>query len=261
LVIVWNRHGGKNQRWNVTYLDTIKKQPESGLNKEWGFYINRPFYLRSRMMFRRIVEGRGHAEFKLRRYVKNRKEQQWIFHQPTKTIKSFKNQQKSIDVAVRDHMRMSHTDARWYQQWYWRSPYLVNTHGKVMSIHQGLDQEGQDLYIKNKENNKLYQQWDIVYVDQGFPDEPGKGDFNEDFGLYIERPFYIISELPQHRYLDIINNRNLAIKTRNGRNTQEWYFHQQSLTIRTKSNNQSWDIHNSGRSNHMQVWSTNSNWW
>jgi hypothetical protein len=44
------------------------------------------------------------------------------------------------------------------------------------------------------------------------------------FGLYVERDFYIVSAMGQHRYLDLINNRNIVIKTSNGRNTQRWYF-------------------------------------
>jgi hypothetical protein len=67
--------------------------------------------------------------------------------------------------------------------------------------------------------------------------------------------------MKSNRYLDIINNRNIVLKTPNGRNTQIWYFHQQTLTIRAKFNNQSWDIKGSGKSNDMQIWSTNSRWW
>ena len=55
--------------------------------------------------------------------------------------------------------------------------------------------------------------------------EPTKGQLNKKFGLYVERPFYIISAMSEHRYLDLINNRNMVIKTRNGRSTQTWYFH------------------------------------
>jgi len=84
---------------------------------------------------------------------------------------------------------------------------------------------------------------------------------NEKFGLYVERPFYIVSNMDSHKYLDLINNRNMVVKTRNGRNTQVWWFDQRSLTIKTKLNNQSFDITSSGRSNNMQIWSTNSNWW
>jgi len=63
-----------------------------------------------------------------------------------------------------------------------------------------------------------------------------------------------------HRYLDLINNRNMVIKTPNARKTQVWYFDQRTYTIKTRLNNQSWDIQSSGRTNNMQVWSTNSQW-
>jgi hypothetical protein len=81
---------------------------------------------------------------------------------------------------------------------------------------------------------------------------------NEQFGLYVERDFYVVSTMPGNRYLDLINNRNMVIKTPNGRKTQVWYFHQLSKTIRTRYNNQSFDIKSAGRTNNMQIWSTNS---
>ena len=84
---------------------------------------------------------------------------------------------------------------------------------------------------------------------------------NTKFGLYVERDFHIVSALGNNKYLDLINNRNMVIKTPNGRKTQVWYFHQQSLTIRTRYNNQSFDIRSSGRTRDMQIWSTNSGWW
>ena len=49
---------------------------------------------------------------------------------------------------------------------------------------------------------------------------------NKEFGLYVERDFNIISDLPDHRYLEVINNRNLVIKTSNGNKGQRWYFDQ-----------------------------------
>jgi hypothetical protein len=120
------------------------------------------------------------------------------------------------------------------------------------------DAENRNIMVNNRGKNELRQQWDIVYVDQY--SEPKKGEMNSDFGLYVERDFYVVSALPSGRYLDLINNRNMVLKTANGRRTQIWYFHQQSLTIRTRLNNQSWDIQSAGRTNNMQVWSTNSGW-
>jgi len=134
----------------------------------------------------------------------------------------------------------------------------VNEKGKVLDVHGGVDAENRNIIVWNK-HGRLNQQWEIIYADE-YPEEPKKGELNKDFGLYVDRTFYIVSELPSHRYLDLINNRNMVIKTRNGRSTQSWYFHQQSLTIRTRLNNQSWDIKSAGRTTNMQIWSTNSGW-
>jgi membrane carboxypeptidase/penicillin-binding protein PbpC len=99
----------------------------------------------------------------------------------------------------------------------------------------------------------------VIYSDE-YEEEPTKGELNTRFGLYVERDFYVITKLSSGRYLDLTDNRNMAIKTRNGRKTQTWYFDQKSLTIKTRLNNQSWDIKSAGKTNNMQVWSTNSGW-
>jgi hypothetical protein len=39
---------------------------------------------------------------------------------------------------------------------------------------------------------------------------------NKWFGFYVERPFYIVSEMKAHRYIDSFNGRNVVIKTPNG---------------------------------------------
>jgi hypothetical protein len=135
---------------------------------------------------------------------------------------------------------------------------VVNEKGKVLEVVGKVDAENRNIGVNSK-NNQIHQQWDIVYVDE-WKGEPTKGQLNERFGLYVERDFYVVSALPDHRYLDLINNRNMVIKIPNGRRTQVWYFHQQSLTIRTRYNNQSWDIKSAGRTNDMQIWSTNSGW-
>jgi hypothetical protein len=129
-----------------------------------------------------------------------------------------------------------------------------------LEVQGNVDTENRNIVVTNQNNKGLHQQWDIVYADE-WKGEPGKGELNQEFGLYVERPFYIVTEMNSHRYVDLINNRNMVLKVPNGRNTQVWYFHQQSLSIRTKYNNQSWDIKSSGKSNDMQIWSTNSRWW
>jgi hypothetical protein len=104
-----------------------------------------------------------------------------------------------------------------------------------MDVSGNVDAEQRNIIVWNK-HGKLNQQWDLVYADE-WKGEPGPGELNEEFGLVVERTFYIVSALDSGRYLDLINNRNFVIKTRNGRKTQQWYFHQQSLTIKSRLNN------------------------
>jgi hypothetical protein len=139
-----------------------------------------------------------------------------------------------------------------------KGQFLTNEKGKVMDVHGNSDTENRDIIVWKKHGG-INQQWDIIYKDQ-WKRDPIKGELNKDFGLYVLRDFYIVSQMNSRRYLDIISN-NFVIKTRNGRNTQTWYFHQQSLTIRSKSNNYSCNIKSSGKTNDMQVSGTNSKWW
>jgi hypothetical protein len=142
--------------------------------------------------------------------------------------------------------------------WYRRGAVVQNERKKVFDVQGGIDQENRNIIAYNK-HGKINQQFDIIYEDE-WKGEPTKGQLNKEYGLYVERPFYIVSRMGRKRHLDLINNRNFVIKTRNGRKTQIWWFDQRTLTIKTKLNSQSWDIKNSGKTNDMQVWSTSSRW-
>jgi hypothetical protein len=141
----------------------------------------------------------------------------------------------------------------------YRSGFVQNERGKVMDVHGNRDEENRDIIVWNK-HGRLNQQWDLIYKDQ-YPKDPTKGQLNKDFGLIVERDFYIVSRMRSGRYLDVVDGRNIVIKTRNGRNSQRFYFHQQSLTIKTRLNNQSIEIQSNGRNANLRIWSTNSNWW
>ena len=85
---------------------------------------------------------------------------------------------------------------------------------KYLNVQGSADHEGRHIQCNEAKNGKMHQQWDIVYVDQ-WKGEPTKGELNEEYGLYVEKPFHVISALDSGRYLEVINNRNLVIKTRN----------------------------------------------
>ena len=136
---------------------------------------------------------------------------------------------------------------------------VVNEKGKCVEVSGGYDHENRNVVVWNRHNGKN-QQWKLIYVDHMKP-EPKKGQLNTEFGLYVERPFHIVTALSSKRYLDMIGS-NLVLKTPNGRKTQVFWFDQRSKTIKSQ-HHRSWsfDIQNSGRGSNMRMTSTNSAWW
>jgi hypothetical protein len=117
-VIVWNKHKGANQKWKVVYLDKAKPVPTSGFSEEFGFHINRPFYLKSRMPMRRVAECHGANNIWLKRYVKGRVAQQFFFDSVSKTIRSQQWKNYAMEIQSNggsSNLRMtSGINSRWW---------------------------------------------------------------------------------------------------------------------------------------------------
>ena len=128
-----------------------------------------------------------------------------------------------------------------------------------MDVHGGRDEENRQVIVWGRHNG-LNQQWDIIYVDKWKP-EPTKGQLNEFFGFYVERPFHIVSQMPGRRYLDVIDNRNIVIKQPNSYDSQVWWFDQQSRTVKNKKYGQSFNVEGNGSRRNLQLANTNSQWW
>jgi hypothetical protein len=111
------------------------------------------------------------------------------------------------------------------------SPFLVNERGKVADVQGGRDAENANVLMYRKHGG-LNQQWNLIYVDE-MPAELKKGDFDPDFGMKVETDFHIISMMKNGRYLDRVGY-DVVIKTPNARNTQVWYYHWKTRTIRNK---------------------------
>jgi peroxiredoxin len=82
-----------------------------------------------------------------------------------------------------------------------------------VSIKDKTDMERQNIEVGKKDNG-LYQQWDVIYVDE-MPADPKKGELNKRFNMHVDRPFFVVSGLKSERYLDIIKH-NVVLKTPNG---------------------------------------------
>jgi hypothetical protein len=102
--------------------------------------------------------------------------------------------------------------------WRRKGAFITNDKGKVMEVDNGTDDESRYIIVKPK-NGKIFQQFDILYVDQ-WKGEPKKGQYNKFFGLYVDRTFFVRTHMGSKRYLDFhitnANHREMAIKTRNG---------------------------------------------
>jgi hypothetical protein len=116
-VIVWKRHGGANQRWRVVYADQASKEKTKGYDSDFGFYIGRAFYIRSRMPMKRVAEAVS-VNIRLRRWNKGRSRQQtYTFDRVTKTVKSEYYKSYSLDITSNgrsSNLRVTTTNSRWW---------------------------------------------------------------------------------------------------------------------------------------------------
>jgi len=113
----WKKNGSDAQKWSIIYVDEAAKTRTKGMNKEYGFEINRPFYLRSKMAMGRVVECWGASNIILSDYVKGRRGQQFWFDEKTKTIKSQQWQDRSLTIQGNGrsfNVYMTTTNSRWF---------------------------------------------------------------------------------------------------------------------------------------------------
>jgi hypothetical protein len=103
--------------------------------------------------------------------------------------------------------------------------YMTNEKGKVWTVQSELDNENRLITSEARKDNLIGQRWKVVYVED-YEEEPKKGEMNKKFGLIVEEDFYVVSKLPSGRFLEVPLNADMALKTRNGRRQQIWYFHQ-----------------------------------
>jgi len=66
-----NNNGSIQQKWKVVYVDKATKEATEGMNEQFGFHINRPFYIRSRLPMKRIAECVGANNVVLKRWRNN----------------------------------------------------------------------------------------------------------------------------------------------------------------------------------------------
>jgi hypothetical protein len=102
----------------VLYLDKKAKTETKGLNEEFGFHINRPFYLVSELPFNRVAECIGASYLRLKRWRNNVTQQQFFFDEKTKTIRSKTWTNYAVEIQSNggsNNIRMtSGINSRWW---------------------------------------------------------------------------------------------------------------------------------------------------
>lgn len=119
-VQIWKKNGSKAQKWTIIYQDKADRRKSKGLNKHFGFEINRPFYIRSRMPMQRMVTSNGNNIY-LSDYKEGNTAQQFYFDEKSKTLRSQKYKIRSTNKALNigNHGRgynldMSSPTSRWW---------------------------------------------------------------------------------------------------------------------------------------------------
>jgi hypothetical protein len=85
-VIVHPKHNGANQKWRIVYCHNIKDRTK-GMNKQFGFFINRPFYLESQLALNRVLTNYGNAHQVIQTLNRNDIRQLYFFDEVSKTIR------------------------------------------------------------------------------------------------------------------------------------------------------------------------------
>jgi hypothetical protein len=199
-----------------------------------------------------VASGDGGADVRLRPIEASHKRtaQHWVFDEVTKTIKNRQHNSRSLSISG-NYIRLQPTNSRWFQLFENNDGYLTNTKGKVIEVAStGAKpdfRKAQARLAAADKNGQEHQQWEVVYVD-AMAAEPKKGELNKDFGLYVDRPFFVVSTLKEERYVDTVSEggaENLRIKVSNGRTSQLWWFDQGSKSIRSMARrSNSWSIRN-----------------
>jgi len=159
-------------------------------------------------------------------------------------------------------MQIWSTNSGWFQVFKYDNSQFINwTNNKVLDVTNSKDEEGNAVGVAGN-TGKKNQKWQVLYVDQAAKTKT-KG-LNDDFGFYINRPFYLVSELPFNRVAEMLGGTNMVLKRwRNAQRQQQFWFDEVSKTVRNNYwKNYCWDIQSNGNSNNFRTVSgINSRWW
>jgi hypothetical protein len=89
-----------------------------GTDRDFGFRVNKPFYLVSRLPMQRVMEAVGANNVVIKTYTKNRIAQQFFFDPVSKTLKSQQWKSHCMDMQG-NNLRVRGVSSRWHQLFRW----------------------------------------------------------------------------------------------------------------------------------------------
>jgi len=208
----------------------------------------------------RMLDAKGGSKITLQTWSRTSLTQQWFFDSKSRTIKSVQWKDRSIEIDNSGEgtgLQLSTSTARWWQLWSYKSFQWINMKGGIINASE--DEEGAEIKIEKTGFKEWSSKFTIYYADK-MPPEIKKGDLDPTWGIKHDVTFHIVTKMPTHRYLDMVDGK-FVIKTPNGFKTQSWYFDSKTKTIRSSSNDKSWDIVGNGKSKEIRVYSSSSKWW
>jgi hypothetical protein len=116
-VIFSKKTSSIQQRWTVVYSEKEVALKTEGLQADFGFSINRPFYIISKLSFGRALTVVGGRNVVIQAKKYKNVGQQFYFDNATKTIKSQQYKDKSIDIqnsGTSRNVQIWKTNGRWW---------------------------------------------------------------------------------------------------------------------------------------------------
>lgn len=232
------------------------------MNKDWGFKINTPFYVVSQLPDGRFLDLVGNNML-----IKTRNglpSQEWYFDQKTRTIRSQRTKSYAWTIQGNGNsanIAASGSNSEWYQLFKWdaASGSFTNVKNKkVLDVAGGRDAEATNVQVWKK-NGSPAQKWKLVYTTDLKIQTKG---LNKEFGLEIERPFFIVSKMWMNRVVECVGASNLVMKTlRTTNKGQQFYLDDKTQTIQSfQWKDRSITIQSNGRSNNLYMTTTNARW-
>jgi hypothetical protein len=196
-IIMWNKHNGLNQQWDIVYVDEMKPEPKKGeMNDDFNLVVDRPFYIVSELKSKRHLTQLPGQRYSIIKTPNANKSQKFWWDQKTRTIRNYWDSSYSLEDAGNKQIGWGNSKAIPQQQFTYENGYIINVKTKkVFTVTGGKDVEAQEVKLLGR-RDAVEQRWKIVYVEQF--KEQNKG-LIEDFGLFANRPFWIRSRLPGGR--------------------------------------------------------------